>query len=75
MAGRLPSVRNGEVVAALEKDGWYVARTTGHVQMRHPTKPGTASVPNHPSDQTAPPTLRRILKQAGLTVDEFQRLL
>ena len=52
MAGQLPTVRNGEVVAALEKDGWYVARITGHVQMRHPVKPGTTSVPNHPSDQT-----------------------
>jgi len=62
-------------VAALEKDGWYVARVTGHVQMRHQIKPGTASVPNHPSDQTAAPTLRRILKQAGLTADEFRLLL
>ena len=68
-------MRNGDVVAALERDGLYVARTIGHVQLHHPTKPGATSVPNHPSAQTAPPTLRRILMQAGLTADEFRALL
>ncbi len=57
-----------EIMKILHDDGWYEieARTKGsHVQMKHPTKPGKVTVPNHRGD-IAPGTLRSILKQAGL---------
>ena len=35
-----------EVVKRLRADGWYVERISGsHVQLRHPSKPGTVTVP------------------------------
>jgi predicted RNA binding protein YcfA (HicA-like mRNA interferase family) len=42
-------------------------RTTGsHRHYRHPTKPGTVTVPGHPSKDLPPGTLNSVLKQAGL---------
>ena len=40
MTARLPSIRVRELPRALERDGWYVARTTRHIILRHPDKPG-----------------------------------
>ena len=72
---KVPSVTERRAQRALELDGWFVLRTRGHVVMAHPTKPGRVVLPNHPDDPIAPGTLRRILKDAGLTVDEFRALL
>lgn len=56
-----------EVVAMLEADGWYLARTRGsHPQYKHPEKPGTVTVAGKPSLDVPPGTLNSILKQAGL---------
>ena len=38
----------------VEHDGWQHVRTTGsHRHYRHPTKPGTVTIPGHPSDEPA----------------------
>ena len=57
-----------EIVALLEKDGWYFARQKGsHKQYKHPLKPGLVTIPFHGlSDEAAPGTLASILKQAQL---------
>jgi predicted RNA binding protein YcfA (HicA-like mRNA interferase family) len=56
-----------EVLALLEADGWYLARTRGsHRQLKHPTKPGTVTVAGKPSLDLPSGTLNSILKQAGL---------
>ena len=58
-----------EVLKLLESDGWYIERTSGsHVQFRHPTKPGTVTIPGggKGSRDIPPGTLNSILKQAGL---------
>jgi predicted RNA binding protein YcfA (HicA-like mRNA interferase family) len=48
-------------------DGWYLVATRGsHLQFKHPTKPGRVTVAGKPSDDLAPGTLNRILKQSGL---------
>jgi predicted RNA binding protein YcfA (HicA-like mRNA interferase family) len=57
-----------EILKILYKDGWSEAglRTSGsHIQLKHPTKAGKVTVPNHKGD-IAPGTLNSILKQAGL---------
>jgi len=39
---------DGDMIVALQKDGWYEVATKGsHVQFRHPGKPGRVTVP-HP---------------------------
>ena len=56
-----------EVIRILEADSWYLARTKGsHRQFKHPTKPGTVTVPEKPSKDLAPGTLHSIWRQAQL---------
>jgi predicted RNA binding protein YcfA (HicA-like mRNA interferase family) len=56
-----------EVMAMLERDGWYqVAMKGSHRQYKHPTKPGRVTVAGKPGHDLAPGTLNSILKQAQL---------
>jgi predicted RNA binding protein YcfA (HicA-like mRNA interferase family) len=51
----------------VERDGWHLDRTRGdHRQFVHSTKPGTVTIPGHPSDELPPGTLNSVLKRAGL---------
>jgi len=75
MAGELPSVTARQLLRALERDGWYIARTTGRHQMRHPSKPGTIPVSNDLSKPVKEGTLRSILQAAGMTPERFRELL
>lgn len=55
-----------DIIKAIEADGWVHIRTTGsHHHFRHPTKPGTVTVP-HPKKDLPKGTVRSIEKQAGL---------
>lgn len=73
MSVKLPVVSGQEATKALEKAGFRLISQRGsHVKMRHASG-RTAIVPLH--DELAPGTLRSVLKQAGLTTEEFIRLL
>lgn len=64
-------IRIRDLIRMVENDGWRLVRTTGsHRHYRHPTKPGTVTIPGHPSDELAIGTERSILKQAGLKGNE-----
>lgn len=55
-----------DLIKALEKDGWRVARVDGsHHIMKHSSKPGMLVIPLHNKD-LKPGTLNNIIKQAGL---------
>jgi len=70
---RLPVLSGREVIKALVRLGYYVRdQKSSHVHLRHPTRP-PLTVPNHP--EVARGTLRRILRDAGVTVEEFLDLL
>lgn len=73
---RLPVLNYRKVIAALERHGFYLVRSTGgHDHFRHPDKPGVlVTVPKHRGDLKRS-VLRSILDQAELTLDEFQDLL
>jgi predicted RNA binding protein YcfA (HicA-like mRNA interferase family) len=59
-------MRSRDVIKKLKADGWSEARQTGsHKQFRHPTKPGTVTVP-HPKAELAKGTLKSISKQSGV---------
>jgi predicted RNA binding protein YcfA (HicA-like mRNA interferase family) len=75
VAGRLPRVTADQALRALSHDGWYVARQGPHSVLRHPSKPGRIEVPRHRGVTLKLGTLASILKQAGLDVEEFRRLL
>ena len=75
MRRRLPPMRAREVIAILERAGWYIDHITGsHYIMRHPDKPGRAPVPYHGNRDIKIPVLRSIIRQAGMTVEEFLEL-
>jgi predicted RNA binding protein YcfA (HicA-like mRNA interferase family) len=76
MSPRLPSLKPREVIRALERAGFVMARTSGsHQLLKHPERPDhTVAVPFHTKDLKRG-TLTAIIKQAGFTVAEFVELL
>jgi predicted RNA binding protein YcfA (HicA-like mRNA interferase family) len=68
-------VSGREVVKALRKAGYEPDRQHGsHIVLRRRAAPyRRLTVPDH--DEIAKGTLRAIIRQAGLTVDEFKALL
>ena len=73
--GRLPHISGREVVKALRKIGYEQDRQRGsHIVLRQTAEPHRRIVvPDH--DEVATGTLRAIIRQVGLTVDEFRALL
>lgn len=63
----MATVKVDEALRRLERDGWFLVRTTGsHRHFRHATKPGTVTVPVHKLSATLPPgTWLSIQRQAG----------
>ena len=43
--------------------------------MEHPSKTGRPNIPIHAGGILSPKTLRRIIEAAGLTTDEFRKLV
>lgn len=76
MTPRLPSCTDAQVMAALKRGGWYIHETRGsHHQLRHPDKPGLkVTIPVH-NRELQRWLLTAIIKQAGLSQDEFRELL
>lgn len=73
MSPRLPVVSGSEVIAALGKTGFALVSQRGsHVKLRNDAG-RTAIVPLH--RELAPGTLRSVLRQAGLSVDDFVKLI
>lgn len=67
----LPSVSGARVVRALVRHGFEVARVSGsHHIMRHPDGRGT-TVPVHGSRDVAKGTLRGILSDVCMTIDQL----
>ena len=71
----LPVVSGREVVHALGKIGYVLDRQRGsHMILRQQAPPHRRlTVPDH--QEVAKGTLRAIIRQAGLTVEEFNNLL
>jgi len=73
---KLPVLNGREVRRALERGGFVFDRQGGsHMILYHPDTKITVSVPLHGGRDMAPGTLHTIIGQAGLTVEEFRRLL
>ncbi len=74
--GKLPSLTSRKVIAILEKAGFAVHHSTGsHRILRHKDNAALrVTVPFHNRDLKTG-TLRRIIRDAGLTAAEFQDLL
>jgi predicted RNA binding protein YcfA (HicA-like mRNA interferase family) len=76
VSDKLPAVRGEEVIKALEAKGWYLKRIRGsHHILRHPAIPDAIPVPVHGNHPVARGTLLNILRTAGLSREEFRRLI
>jgi len=68
----LPHISGAETIRALQKLGFVIARQKGsHVILRRGAT--GCLVPNHKELKTG--TLSSVLKQAGVSVDEFMTVL
>ncbi|HEY95210.1 MAG TPA: type II toxin-antitoxin system HicA family toxin [Dehalococcoidia bacterium] len=75
MSAKLPVLKPDEVISALEKAGFSVKRQTGsHAVLFKPGIPRPITVPVHKGDVPTG-TLRAIIRQSNLTIDEFIDLL
>lgn len=73
MADRLRLCSGSEAVQKFERAGWTVARQRGsHVIMVKTGYEYTLSVPQH--NELGPGLLRKLIRQADLTVEEFNSL-
>lgn len=71
---RLPVHSGAECVKALTKVGFEVYRQRGsHIVVVRKSPPAQTTIPNHKELDRG--TLRAIIRQTGLTVDEFLALL
>jgi len=72
---RLPASTRTDVIRALGRAGFLLDHSTGsHRYYRHPNRPGVVTVPFH-RRALKRGTLLAILKQAGLTRDQFLEFL
>lgn len=73
---KLPVAKPQQVIKALERAGFQLERISGsHHHFKHPLAPTLfVSVPYHNQDLKTG-TLAAIIKQTGMTVDEFRKLL
>ena len=59
-----------ELYKILIKDGWYpVSQKGSHVKLKHDKKPGMIIFPNHGSQEVGKGLERKILKDAGLKLE------
>jgi len=70
----LPIISGAEAVRGFSNDGWIAVRQRGsHIIMVKDGSHASLSVPNH--RELARGTLRSLIRDAGLTTDEFIELL
>ena len=76
MPPKLANLKPRIVIRALQKGGFSIHQQTGsHVHLKHPTKPGRVTVPYHQRFDLPKSVVRSIIRQAGLTTQEFFELL
>lgn len=74
MGDRLPVVSGQQAIAAFTKAGWVVVRQRGsHIMMSQLGNPITLSVPAHSELDRG--LLRKLIRHAGLSVEQFIDLL
>jgi predicted RNA binding protein YcfA (HicA-like mRNA interferase family) len=74
MSEHLPSLSGKDCLRALEKVGWSVSRQNGsHIILRKAGYPRGVCVPNHKAIDKG--TLASVIRQSGLTQEEFRKLL
>ena len=69
---KLQNLPTRRVIRALKRAGWEVRGGGKHHKLLNPTRPGALTIPRGTPLKRG--TLHAIIKQAGLSVDEFLKL-
>jgi len=74
---KLPVLTAAQVIRGLKKAGFVFDRqaTGSHEVWYNPVTKRRTTVPNHPGSDVPNGTLKAILKQAGLSTEEFLKLI
>ena len=76
MPERLPRITAAALINALHRAGWQRVRQSGsHVRLHHPERAVGVTIAVHPARIVKPGTLRGVLDQAGMSVDDLLRYL
>jgi predicted RNA binding protein YcfA (HicA-like mRNA interferase family) len=76
MPPKFANLKPRAVIRSLQKGGFSIHEQSGsHVHLKHPTKPGRVTVPNHERFDLPKHIIKSIVRQAGLTNAEFFALL
>jgi predicted RNA binding protein YcfA (HicA-like mRNA interferase family) len=71
----VPAIRGDRLIKALERAGFTVTRVKGsHHRLKHPDGRST-TVPVHAGKDVPKGTIRAILEDTGLTVDDLLKYL
>ncbi len=75
MSNELPSLRVADVIRKLRKAGFVFDRQAkgSHEIWRNPETQRRVVIANHPGDMPKG-TLRKVIQQAGLDIEEFNEL-
>jgi predicted RNA binding protein YcfA (HicA-like mRNA interferase family) len=68
---RLPGVNHQDAVRALQKAGFWIDRQSKHIVLTDGIR--TVTVPRHNPVHAI--TMANIVRDAGMTIDEFRKLL
>jgi predicted RNA binding protein YcfA (HicA-like mRNA interferase family) len=76
MAPKFANLKAREVVRALQRAGFRILETSAsHVHLKHPIRPGRITIPYHGRFDLPKHIVKSIVRQAGLSNEEFFRLL
>jgi predicted RNA binding protein YcfA (HicA-like mRNA interferase family) len=72
---RLPTLSAQQALSALQRGGFEVTHQRGsHVRLVHRVQNIKTVIPVHPGDMSRP-LLKKIIKQCGLSEEQFRQLL
>jgi predicted RNA binding protein YcfA (HicA-like mRNA interferase family) len=75
MTDKFPRANAADAVRVLEKAGFFLARQSGSHRIYKNADGKRATVPFHSGKELHPKILKSILRDAGLTVEEFLDLM
>ncbi len=75
MTEKLPRVTAGSTIKALERAGFYFSRQSGSHKIYKNKEGKRTTVPYHSGKILHPKTLKSILRDANLTIEEFKELM
>ena len=76
MPRKLPRVKGSDAIAAFCKVGYHLDRICGsHHILKHPQRINHLSIPVHHTKPVGEGLLKKQIKLAGLTIEEFVGLL